>query len=475
RQLRDQCLSRPVQLMSCAGGVVMPHDAGRQAVMLVNSGPVGGLVAARRLGLSLGLPDIVTTDMGGTSFDVGLIHDGELETEQRPCLDQGLPVQVPAVRVVTIGAGGGSIARARDGRLLVGPDSAGAEPGPACYGTGGTAPTVTDALVVLGVIDPDYFLGGRKRLDAERAARAVRDHVAEPLGMTIQEAAAGIHHIVTARMADLIRKVTVESGHDPRQFTVFAYGGASPAHAALYARAVGAREVVVPAAGSVFSALGCVCSDLKYAYAQARPLPLRPDPDVIAAFNQTFRLLEERALADLRRLGPAGTAAVLTRRLDLRYEGQLNELTVPWTLPGLDASQFGELRRAFEAGYQARFGAGTTRSEAPMEAVTFRVEALLHVPDLATWTHPVERVPGAAARKGGRRLHLRGWTALEADVYEADRLAPGVAVEGPAIVERPDTTVLVPPGHRACRDEIGNLRIQTAPAPLEGDGGGGAG
>jgi len=462
RSLQAEGLGRPVQLMSCSGGVVMPHDAGRQAVMLVNSGPVGGLVAARRLGERLGLADVVTTDMGGTSFDVGVIHGGELETEQRPCLDQGLPVQVPAVRVVTIGAGGGSIARARDGRLLVGPDSAGAVPGPACYGAGGVEPTVTDALVVLGVIDPGYFLGGRKRLDPELAVRAVRERVAEPLGMTVHEAAAGIHHIVTARMADLIRKVTIESGHDPRQFTVFAYGGASPAHAALYAEAVGAREVVVPAAGSVFSALGCACSDLKYAYAQARPMPLRPDAATIAAFNETFRVLEERALADLERLGPPGADAVLTRRVDLRYEGQLNELTVPWVAADLDADRFGDLRGAFEAGYESRFGSGTTRSASPMEAVTFRVEALLRVPDLAAWSRPLAPAAGGDARKGSRLLHLRGLDAQEAAVYEADRLAPGATVEGPAIVERPDTTVLVPPGHLACLDDIGNLRISVA-------------
>jgi N-methylhydantoinase A len=164
---------------------------------------------------------------------------------------------------------------------------------------------------------------------------------------------------------------------------------------------------------------------------------------------------------------------VLTRRLDLRYEGQLNELTVPWTLPSLDPERFGELRRVFDTGYEARFGSGTTRAAAPMEAVTFRLEALLRVPDLAAWTRPVAAAPAGPGRKGARRLHLRGWAVLEADVFEADRLAPGTTIEGPAIVERPDTTVLVPPGHEACLDELGNLRISVSPSPSQGEGRGG--
>ena len=204
--------------MKSSGSVMLPDAVAHQAVSVVNSGPIGGLVAARHLGAALGYGKIITADMGGTSFDVGLIVDGVFEEEASPFLGQGLPVHVPTVKVVTIGAGGGSIAWTDGYRLQVGPQSAGAEPGPACYGRGGTEPTVADALVVLGIIDPATFFGGRYALDPAKARDAIDPRIAKPLGLDTLEAAAGIYEVVTAKMADLIRKVTVESGHDPREF-----------------------------------------------------------------------------------------------------------------------------------------------------------------------------------------------------------------------------------------------------------------
>src|SRR5574341_999846 len=263
-ELEARGLARPVQLMKCSGGVTLPERIDREAVALLNSGPAGGLVAARHLGRVLGHDNVITTDMGGTSFDVGVIYRGEIEQERTPFVDQGIPLQVPAAKLVTIGAGGGSIAWTDGRRLMVGPQSAGAVPGPACYDQGGTEPTVTDALVVLGLLDPDYFFGGRKRLHRGRAEQAIGDRIAGPLGFDVREAAAGIYEVVTAKMSDLIRKVTVESGLDPREFVLFAYGGASPAHAALYGDGVGAREVIVPHAAPVFSALGVALADLLY-------------------------------------------------------------------------------------------------------------------------------------------------------------------------------------------------------------------
>src|SRR5262249_9896455 len=218
-------LMRPVQVMKSSGGVMLPDAVGHQAVSVVNSGPIGGLVAARHVGKLLGYDRIITADMGGTSFDVGLIVDGVFEEEATPFLNQGLPVHVPTIKVVTIGAGGGSIAWTDSYRLQVGPQSAGAEPGPACYGRGGSEPTVADALVVLGIIDPENFFGGRYALDAAKAREAIETRLAKPLGLDTLEAAAGIYDVVTAKMGDLIRKVTVESGHDPREFCLLSYGG----------------------------------------------------------------------------------------------------------------------------------------------------------------------------------------------------------------------------------------------------------
>jgi N-methylhydantoinase A len=222
-------LANPVQVMKSSGGVTLPGDVARQAVAIVNSGPIGGLVAARHLGTALGLDNVITADMGGTSFDVGLIVRGGFEEDPAPFIDQGLPVLVPSIKLVTIGAGGGSIASTDGTRLRVGPDSAGAEPGPACYGRGGTASTVTDALVAMGIIDGENFFGGRFRLDGDLARHAIETDIAGPLGLSVMDAAAGIVELVNARMADLIRKVTVESGNDPREFCLFAYGGAGGA------------------------------------------------------------------------------------------------------------------------------------------------------------------------------------------------------------------------------------------------------
>ncbi|MEK7879642.1 MAG: hydantoinase/oxoprolinase family protein, partial [candidate division NC10 bacterium] len=329
-ELEARGLKHPVQLMKCSGGLTIPERVEREAVALVNSGPVGGLVAARYVGRVLGYDNVITTDMGGTSFDVGVIYRGEFELEMTPFVSQGTPLQVSSAKMVTIGAGGGSIAWTDGRRLMVGPQSAGAVPGPAAYDQGGTEPTVTDALVVLGLLDPDYFFGGRKRLNRARAEEAIRERIARPLEMDLQEAAAGIYEIVTAKMSDLIRKVTVESGFDPRQFVLFAYGGASPAHAALYGAGIGVREIIIPHAAAVFSALGVALADLLYTFARSEPLPLMPDPAVISQFNAIFEDLEQRALETVAASGFKAAEAVLSRKLDVRYDGQMHEITIPW-------------------------------------------------------------------------------------------------------------------------------------------------
>ncbi|HEX5451687.1 MAG TPA: hydantoinase/oxoprolinase family protein, partial [Candidatus Limnocylindrales bacterium] len=275
--LANDGLRYPVQLMSSSGGTVLPADVERRAVSLINGGPVGGLVAARELGRALGFTDAITTDMGGTSFDVGIIHGGAIVTEPSAFVAQGVPVQLEVARVETIGAGGGSIAWTDGDRLMVGPDSAGSDPGPACYGNGGREPTVTDALVVLGLLDPGAFFGGRRRLRPDLACEVIGERIGEPLGLSVDDAAAGIYEIVTSRMSDLIRQATVEAGLDPRAFTVVAFGGAAPLHAAAYAEPLGVREVIVPASSSVFSALGCALADIRYDYARSAPLRLQAD------------------------------------------------------------------------------------------------------------------------------------------------------------------------------------------------------
>ena len=460
RDLDSRGLKHPVQIMKSSGGLTLLQDTEREAVAMVNSGPVGGLVAAKYLGGILGHQNILTTDMGGTSFDVGVIFKGEYEQEKTPFLSQGLPSQVPAVKVVTIGAGGGSIAWTDGRRLMVGPLSAGADPGPACYDTGGTEPTVTDALIVLGLLDPEHFFGGRKRLNRVLAEVAIRKKIAEPLGLDLLQAASGIYEIVTAKMSDLVRKVTVESGFDPREFVLLAYGGANPAHCALYAETLGVREVVIPHTVSVFSALGIAFSDPLYTFARSEPLPLAPKTDGITRFNAIFEELETQALEMMAASGFSPGDAVLSRKLDLRYAGQMNEITIPVERKPLTPRGLGEIRQNFEQTYEARFGQGTTRAESPLEAITFRVEALkiTEKPHL----RPEEEKDGdpRTAQKGEQKVYLRQFGLFSTKVYDYDQLVAGIYLPGPAIIQRRDTTVFVPPAHQAKVDSYYNIRIQ---------------
>lgn len=460
KELTKQGLTKLVQIMKCSGGLTPPQYIEREAMATLNSGPVGGVIASKYLAKTMGYQNVVTTDMGGTSFDVGVIYRGDVEEESTPFVAHGIPLQVPTVKVVTIGAGGGSIAWTDGRRLMVGPQSAGADPGPACYDQGGGEPTVTDALVVLGLLDADNFFGGRKRLNRAKAESAIQDKIARPLGLTFMEAAAGIYEIVTAKMADLIRKVTVGSGYDPRQFVIFAYGGASPAHCALYGDALGVKEVIVPDTASVFSALGTVFSDIKYTYARSELCPLEPDPSIADRVDCVFEEIEENALADMVASGFSITETLLLRKIDLHYEGQMNELTIPWEGKRLTPEAVKDLRRLFDQAYEMKFGQGTSRAESPLEIVSLRVEAL-------KLTDKPKVVPEAEgpedpepARTGARKIYLKKGEPMLATVYQFDRMGPGNVIVGPAIIERRDTTIFVPWDQEAKMDGFRHIKIR---------------
>jgi N-methylhydantoinase A len=457
-RLRDHGLRYPLQVMTSSGGLVFPEDARLKAVRLINGGPVGGLVAARQLGRTLGYEDVITADMGGTSFDVGLVRRGAIQTDQSFYASQGTPVLVDAARVETIGAGGGSIAASDGKRLTVGPASAGADPGPACYGRGGEQPTVTDALVVLGLLDPERFFGGRERLDPSLAERAVLDRVAQPLGMSVRDAAAGIYEIVTARMRDLIRQVTVESGFDTRGFALVAYGGAAPLHAAGFSERLGLREVIVPFSSAVFSALGCALSDVRYARARSRPMLLDRDPGTILDAEGVFAELRRSVLEDMRSVGREEAGVVLRSRVDVRYVGQMTEITVDVDLPLTPEG----IREAFERAYLDRYGADTTRRQSPIEIMTLRVEAIAtsSLPPLRI--DPVDQTDARAFLRARRPVFLRHLGRVDAKVYDGDSMSPGSAVAGPALIERRDTTVWVPPGSTARTDGMRNVRLALA-------------
>lgn len=448
-------LRRPVEVMTCSGGLCPPEQVGRRAVAVVNSGPVGGLMATRHLAERLGWRQALATDMGGTSFDVGLFVAGTYEYDRTPFLGPGLPVQTPAVRVVTVGAGGGSIAWAAGRRLHVGPRSAGADPGPACYGRGGKEPTVTDALLLLGLLDPHTFFGGRRRLDPQAAREAVT-RLAGPLALEPLAVARGIYEIVTARMADLVRKATVEAGHDPRRIPLIAYGGAGPAHAAAIGRSLRVPCVVIPFAGPVFSALGVALSDVRYAYARSEPMPLTTTASIARRYDAVFTVLEERARVDLA-AWEGDVQPRLERLVDLRYAGQMNEVTIPAPPNAFDAAVATELASGFESVYRQRFGAASLRPGAPLELVSLRLEASVPRPSPAPVPPPAPA--RRAAAPGRRTVHLGAEGPLDAQVYEFDTLPTGLNVSGPAVIERRDTTIWVPPGHRASLDDGRNVLI----------------
>ncbi|MDE0794473.1 MAG: hydantoinase/oxoprolinase family protein [Alphaproteobacteria bacterium] len=448
-------LSNPIQVITSTGGAARAANIGKQAVSIVNSGPVGGLVAARFLGDQLGHEKIITADMGGTSFDVGLIDGDTLEEDPRPFLDHGLPVSLPTVKLVTIGAGGGSIAWTDGYRLHVGPQSAGADPGPAAYSRGGAEPTVTDALVVCGIVDPENFFGGAYKLDRDLSERAIADRIAMPLGLDLAEAAAGILEIVNARMANLIRKVSIESGHDPSAFALYAYGGATGAHCAEFARHLGIGELILPYAGPVFSALGVAIADIAYSHTRSEPMPLAADRT--DAINANFTALRAAAAADMEAAGINPAACTFRHRIEMRYRGQMNEVTLDWPSDRFDVDDIEVLRDLFEAYYQKRFGASTIRAQTPLELISFRVEA----------THPTSRPALAALDETAialsspktRPVYLRDTGFMDADIIDFAALKAGPTYHGPAVIERDTTTIWLPPGASATMDTFGNLAV----------------
>jgi len=459
-KLTQRGLNRPVQIMKSSGGLIPPEYIEREAVSTLNSGPVGGVMASKYLGQAMGYRNIITTDMGGTSFDVGVVYRGEVAEERIPFVSHGIPVQVPTVKVVSIGAGGGSIAWTDGRRLMVGPQSAGADPGPACYDQGGTEPTVTDALVVLGFLNPVNFFGGRKKLLRDKAETAIQEKIARPLGLDMMEAAVGIYEIVTAKMADLIRKITVESGYDPREFILFAFGGAGPPHCALYGKALGVKEIIVPPTAAVFSALGIALCDIKYTYAKSELLALEAGPFTTERMNQVFEEMEAKALADMSASGFPAETITLVRKIDLRYVGQMNELAVSCPREHLTPERARDIRRLFEETYVMKFGQGTTRAESPLETINLRVEALKVVekPELRPEREGPENP--SAARTSAREVYLKKGEPMLANVYQYDLLAPGHRMVGPALIERRDTTIFVPPGYTAKMDGFRNIKIE---------------
>ena len=456
-QLNRRLDNNRLFLLDSCGGVMTPDEAGRAPVRLLLSGPSGGVTAAKYMGNICGHDNIISFDMGGTSTDVAVIAAGEANRRRETVTDK-YHLLLPMLDVRAIGAGGGSIAGVEPGGYIyVGPESAGAEPGPACYGLGGERPTVTDADVVLGIIDPDGFLGGKLTLDRDKAREAIRVHVASPLNVPTEQAAAGIKRIVDARMADLLRTVTIEQGHDARDFVLYAFGGAGPAHAPAFALDV-VEEVLIPASQSVFCALGAVASDIRLSVGRTEPRRFGRDGKGALQpgdIEEIFRNLEGQADESLAQQNVPPGQRRFQRVVEVRFIRQTKSLSVPFpgTIEGLVEN--------FLNAYMQRYGAEAVPEKAGFEFVTYVVEAvgLLPRPDCA-------RYPGAGAaanhaRKGSRPVYdMVEQDFVETPIYRGEALQNGNRIAGPAVIEYETTTVAIHSGQVGTVDEFLGISIR---------------
>lgn len=459
--LEQRGLTGPLLVMQGSGGSVSAADAPRNAIQTVGSVLTGGVVGAVNLAKLLGHRNVISTDVGGTTFLVGLVADGEPVSDTETIINQ-YAISAPMVSVHTIGSGGGAIAWLdHGGNLRVGPDSAGAHPGPACYGAGGDRPTVTDANLVLGILNDEYFLGGRKPLDKERARRALAEHIGAPLGLDAEQAAAAVFAVQNAQTADLVRKVVVEAGHDPRDFALYSFGGGGPIHCYAYSAELGIKDIVVPLGpmAAAFSAYGLAASDLMATAELSDPSVFPADPDAV---NANFMRLEQQVRDQLDAQGVAFERLELRREVDLRFTAQTSEVSTPVKLGELDGFDLGAVVDAFEHRYAQLFGPGTGFRGAGFQVITYRVQAIGVLPFkpqlpivAAANGHPV-----ASALKGRRPVFLDVTEGFrETAIYDYRLLRHGHVVPGPAIIEAPTTTVVIPADAEGHVDRLGNVQI----------------
>jgi N-methylhydantoinase A len=452
-----------LHVMGSSGGVFDIAEALRMPAMAVESGPAAGVIAAALAGQQLGRPNLISLDMGGTTAKASVIAGAKISVTaeyevgggghaNRWMHGTGHPIRVPVIDLAEVSAGGGSIAWVDPGGALkVGPHSAGADPGPAAYGAGGTAPTVTDADVVLGYLDRTALLGGALRIDSAAAERAIAADVGDPLGLTVVEAAARIVEVVNSNMAQALRIVSVERGHDPQEFSLIAFGGAGPVHAAALAAELQIPEVIIPPAPGAFSALGLVASDLKRDFSRTLYADLDSiDPgriaDVLAGMQaEGLRFLDTANVPQPRR--------ALLRLADVRYRRQAYELTVPIADGPITRATLDALATSFHTKHEQTYG-HANRTE-PVQLVNLRLTALGRLPGLTL----TQRSDAAAARQHVREVWFAETGFVTTPVHWRDGLLPDTHIAGPAIIEAMDSTTVIPPAWRAAIDDRGYIRL----------------
>ena len=449
-ELAHQGIGARMQIMGSSGGIISAATVARRPVQLVESGPAAGVMAAAHIGRLSGIDNLISFDMGGTTAKAGLVRDGQAAIAHEffvggtassgvKQINTGYPIKIPVIDLAEVGAGGGSIAYLDSGGALrVGPDSAGAEPGPVCYDRGGAQPTVTDADLVLGYLNPDFFLGGRMAIRADLALAALTE-LAEPMGLTSEEAAAGVYEVVNATMAAAVRVVTLERGIDPRDFTLLASGGAAGVHVARLAEEFGITKVVVPANPGVGSAVGLLASDVVTDHVRTQVIDsVDADASVVEAI---YAELEAVAVAEIGAEGFTADEIVLEREIDVRYHHQAHELTVPLHGVNLD-----EAAAAFNELYEELYG---IRQVDPVEFVNYRVRVIGPVPRPDWSTDQVADRPPVPL---SYRPAWFGGEIADTPVYRRHTFLPAPIVAGPAIIEETSSTVVVPDGWTASTD-----------------------
>jgi N-methylhydantoinase A len=442
-------------VMASNGGILEAAEAVAMPAMAVESGPAAGVVAAALVARQTGRGNLISFDMGGTTAKASLIRDSQYETtpeyevgggasSNRWMHGTGHPIRVPVIDLAEVSAGGGSIAWVdRAGALRVGPKSAGADPGPVCYGRGGTEPTVTDCNLLLGYLDKGSLLAGDLPIDHAAAEAAIARRLAEPLNLDALAAAAAVIDVVNHAMAEALKIVSVQRGHDPREFTLAAFGGAGPLHAAALAAELGIPEVICPPIPGAFSALGLVSTDLKRDYVRTvYTTTAAADP---AALEAAFAELEREGAAMLDRAGVAPERRRFERSIDARYERQSYELPIPVLAGGLDASSLRDIAEAFHTRHRLTYG-HDNRSE-PVQLVSARVAAIGTIPPLGIAARPA--AAGTDAVKSTRQVWFRETGAVDATILDRSRMPAGLLAIGPAVIESLESTILVPPAWQA--------------------------
>ncbi len=454
-RLEEAEITAPLYMFQSNGGAATPEVVLKNPAYTLLSGPAGAVAGAAKICGEAGYRDLITMDIGGTSLDVCVVRDGTAETTTQRGIDF-FPVGLSVIDIHTVGAGGGSLIKVDEvGRVKVGPHSAGADPGPAAYGRGGTDATITDVNLTLGLVDPADFAGGTVPLDVAKARQAIEVNVADPLGISVEAAAVGVLRVATNQMAEALRTVTVERGFDPRDFALVAFGGGGPIHAAAVARELGIRRVLVPVNPGVFSAHGIARSDIRHAYTRSLVTLLGDmDPVAIAAVRDA---LAASAAEDFAKEGVAEADQALIFALDMRYRGQSTEITVPASREVVEGGAEA-LADLFHAAHERLFGYRVPGE--PIEVAAARLDAVGRIASPPVQADAVEPPAAPTLR---RVIDLDTGEPGEVPVYRRATLGPGARFDGPAIVTETSSTTVVPPGATAEIDHAGNLVLTVTP------------